>query len=209
MPWRMDARLLARGIQSWPRLSSWSAGCTLAVARSLPRYPGQLKKCKIRSLYFENIVLALLNTNKIRMGQQDELKKVLIFYSLQQCSVSDVLFLEVWRLCLHHRLNMELDLQSLFGLLWTAVWTHWLRPCNPPPPLSRIWAHMRRRYWSARLPYTLNVLHEGLKRSKHILTLDKEKFAFHSTCNFFPIFGHQKPGFGPWFTKELGFGNGK
>ncbi len=30
----------------------------------------------------------------------------------------------------NHRLNMELDLQSLFGLLCTAVCTHWLRPWN-------------------------------------------------------------------------------
>ncbi len=35
---------------------------------------------------------------------------------------------------MNHRLNMELDLQSLFGLLYFC--THWLRPPkgpNPPP----------------------------------------------------------------------------
>jgi hypothetical protein len=31
---------------------------------------------------------------------------------------------------LHYRLNMVLDLQSLFGL----ICSHWLRPSNPPPP---------------------------------------------------------------------------
>jgi hypothetical protein len=41
-----------------------------------------------------------------------------------------------------HSLNMELDLQSLFGLLCTAV-THWVRPCNStPPPSPHIWAHI-------------------------------------------------------------------
>ncbi len=33
----------------------------------------------------------------------------------------------------NHRLNMELDLKSLFGLLCTLC-THWLRPRNSPPP---------------------------------------------------------------------------
>jgi hypothetical protein len=35
-----------------------------------------------------------------------------------------------------HRLNMELDLESLFGL-------------HVPPP--RIWAHIRGHYWSAKI----------------------------------------------------------
>ncbi len=36
-----------------------------------------------------------------------------------------------------HRLNMEIDLRSLFWLLCTAVLcTHWLRPATPPPPHS-------------------------------------------------------------------------
>ena len=33
-----------------------------------------------------------------------------------------------------HRLSMELDLQSLFGLQCTAMNTHWLRPRKSPPP---------------------------------------------------------------------------
>ena len=33
----------------------------------------------------------------------------------------------------NHRLNMELDLQSLFGLHVHSC-TLWLRPRNPPPP---------------------------------------------------------------------------
>jgi hypothetical protein len=48
-----------------------------------------------------------------------------------------------------HRLNMELDLQSLFGLLCTAALIDWLRPYNAPP--LRIWAHIRGRYWSAEI----------------------------------------------------------
>ncbi len=31
-----------------------------------------------------------------------------------------------------HRLNMESDLQSLFGLMYSAACTHWLRPRNSP-----------------------------------------------------------------------------
>jgi hypothetical protein len=47
-----------------------------------------------------------------------------------------------------HRLNMELDLQCLFGLLCTAqVETPQL------PPSSRIWAHILGRYWSAKIDY--------------------------------------------------------
>ncbi len=48
-----------------------------------------------------------------------------------------------------HRLNMELDLQSLFGLHVHSC-THWLRPRNPHPP-APIWAHIRGRYWSAEI----------------------------------------------------------
>jgi hypothetical protein len=47
-----------------------------------------------------------------------------------------------------HSLNMELDLQSLFGLhVHNCI--HWLRPHKPPSP--RIWAHIRGRYWSAKI----------------------------------------------------------
>jgi hypothetical protein len=42
-----------------------------------------------------------------------------------------------------HRLNMELDLQSLFGLHVHSC-THWLRPRNPPPHLGS--SHIRGRY---------------------------------------------------------------
>ncbi len=48
-----------------------------------------------------------------------------------------------------HRLNMELDLHSLFRLHVHSC-THWLRPRNNPPP-PRIWAHMQGRYWSAEI----------------------------------------------------------
>jgi hypothetical protein len=45
----------------------------------------------------------------------------------------------------YHRLNMKLDLQNLFGL-HVHSFTHWLRP-----PTPRIWAHIRGRYWSAKI----------------------------------------------------------
>ncbi len=47
-----------------------------------------------------------------------------------------------------HRLNMKLDLQSLFGLLCTAVLIGW-DPRNPPPP--RILGSYRGRCWSAKI----------------------------------------------------------
>jgi hypothetical protein len=43
-----------------------------------------------------------------------------------------------------HRLNMELDLQSLFVLLCET-------PQSPAPSLSRIWAHKLGRYSSAKI----------------------------------------------------------
>jgi hypothetical protein len=44
---------------------------------------------------------------------------------------------------------MQLDLQRLFGLLCTAVLIGW-DPATSPPP-QRIWAHIRGRYWSAKI----------------------------------------------------------
>ncbi len=47
---------------------------------------------------------------------------------------------------------MELDLQSLFGLMCTAVLIGWDPATSPPPhPSPRIWAHIRGRYWSAKI----------------------------------------------------------
>jgi hypothetical protein len=52
-----------------------------------------------------------------------------------------------------HRLNIGwsylVDLQSLFGLHVHSC-THWLRPCDTPAPF-RIWAHIRVRFWSAKI----------------------------------------------------------
>ncbi len=44
-------------------------------------------------------------------------------------------------------LNIELDLQSLFGIHLHSF-THWLRPHKHPPS---IWAQIRGRYWSANI----------------------------------------------------------
>jgi hypothetical protein len=49
-----------------------------------------------------------------------------------------------------HRFNMELDFQCLFGLHVYSC-TNWLRPRNPPPPPPRMSAHIRGRYWSAKI----------------------------------------------------------
>jgi hypothetical protein len=41
-------------------------------------------------------------------------------------------------------LNIELDLQSLFGLHVHSC-SHWLRPCNPSPP--HLGLYVRGPYW--------------------------------------------------------------
>jgi hypothetical protein len=46
---------------------------------------------------------------------------------------------------------MELDLQSLFEL-HVHSYTQWLRPRYPIPSRS-IWAHIRGRYWSAKIGF--------------------------------------------------------
>jgi hypothetical protein len=45
---------------------------------------------------------------------------------------------------------MELDLQSLFGLLCTVV-RYSLAEIPQLPPSPHIWAHVRGRYWSAKI----------------------------------------------------------
>jgi hypothetical protein len=49
-----------------------------------------------------------------------------------------------------HGLNMEVDLQSLFGLHVHSC-SHWLRPRTAAPPPPRIWAHIRGRDCSAKI----------------------------------------------------------
>jgi hypothetical protein len=51
----------------------------------------------------------------------------------------------------NHRLNMELDLQSSLGSMCTAVLI-WGAETTQLPPLSpRTLAHIRGRYWSAKM----------------------------------------------------------
>ncbi len=59
----------------------------------------------------------------------------------------------VWRISPRtvRGLIKELDLQSLFGSMCTAVLIGW-DTATPPPPRS--WAHMRGRYWSAKMDDT-------------------------------------------------------
>jgi hypothetical protein len=47
-----------------------------------------------------------------------------------------------------HRLNMEIDLQSVFGHHVCSC-THYLTPATPTSP--RIWAHITGRYWSTKI----------------------------------------------------------
>jgi hypothetical protein len=52
-----------------------------------------------------------------------------------------------------HRLTMELDLQSFYmGSMCTAVPVLNVQKAETPkPPHPRIWAHIRGRYWSAKI----------------------------------------------------------
>ncbi len=51
---------------------------------------------------------------------------------------------------IQHKLNMELDLRSLFGLL-CRVQLYSLAETSQLLPSSRIWAHIRECYWSAKI----------------------------------------------------------
>jgi hypothetical protein len=53
----------------------------------------------------------------------------------------------------NHRLNMELDTMFIWAPYEQHSYTHWLRPATPSPP--PIWAHIRRRYWSAKIDDSL------------------------------------------------------
>ncbi len=53
--------------------------------------------------------------------------------------------------CKDHRLNIEVDLQSLSSMSHDVhSCTHWLRPRNPLPS-PRIGSRIRGRYWSAKI----------------------------------------------------------
>ena len=56
-------------------------------------------------------------------------------------------------LTINHRLNMEVDLQSLFGLhvTWCAQ-LYSMAETPQLPPFPRIWTRIRGRYWSAKMP---------------------------------------------------------
>ncbi len=62
--------------------------------------------------------------------------------------------LEVSSPCLQHRKNMELDLQSFFGLHVHSC-THWLRPrmqpSRPPPIPPHLDSYTIGRYWLAKI----------------------------------------------------------
>ncbi len=53
----------------------------------------------------------------------------------------------------NHRLNVELDLKSLFGLHSCTLWPRPARPQPPPPPPrpQHLGSYTRARYWSANI----------------------------------------------------------
>ncbi len=77
---------------------------------------------------------------------------------------------------------MELDLQSLFGL-HVHSYTYWLTPRNSPsPPLPRIWAHIRGRYWSAKI--------DNISLWPPV---DNQSCSYVKELDFFPYFIHRPP----------------
>ncbi len=83
-------------------------------------------------------------------GRQDDRQRTLGKYMIDKRGLW--IFCAAKRVSSDHRLNMELDLRSILGLhVHTAqLYTHRLRPHNPPFS-SRIWAHIRGRYRSAKI----------------------------------------------------------
>jgi len=69
---------------------------------------------------------------------------------------------------------MELDIRSLFGLHVQSC-THRLRPRSPRP--SRIWAHIRGRYWSAKIDNISTYLCNPLVHAK--FRVQEEKAVHH------------------------------
>ncbi len=80
------------------------------------------------------------------------LLELLLFITVKYKTVFTV-YIYMAVVCLGHRLNMELDLQSLFGVgfMCPAVFISWDPANTPPPPPPHIWAHIRGRYWSAKI----------------------------------------------------------
>ncbi len=75
-----------------------------------------------------------------------------------------------------HRLNMELNLQSWIGLLCKAVLIGW-DPATPPS--RRIWAHIRGRYWSAKIRRLL-LVNPWWSAYNSFLCSAKKKQTYHS-----------------------------
>jgi hypothetical protein len=62
----------------------------------------------------------------------------------------DKLYIVLYTDCQDHRLNMELELQSLFGF-YVQVFSLAETPRPQLPPFAITWAHIRERYWSAKI----------------------------------------------------------
>ncbi len=54
-----------------------------------------------------------------------------------------------------HRLNMELDLQSLFGLHVLHLYSLAETPQTLPPPFGLIYVQYKGRYWSAKTTHDI------------------------------------------------------
>jgi hypothetical protein len=97
------------------------------------------KKLKNVQWKIENlsVVAAFANTRRIEIDKKSQtcLFPLYLFYGEER------------RKCVRHRLNIELDLQSLFGLHVTlcALLYSLADHATPPPPIRRIWARIRGR----------------------------------------------------------------
>ncbi len=112
-----------------------------------------------------------------------------------------------------YRLNMELNLQSLFGLHVHSC-THWLRPRTPLPPTPRVWGQLLvsqdRRHLFVTPLYTIYFSCRCCWRSClsaiTFLILSKSGSEFETFCRIwirhFPCLGSGS-GFAYSFMKEL------
>ncbi len=108
-------------------------------------------------------------------------RETLIFFQLCFCCLIlfSFCFMLNWNQW-NHRLNMELDLQSLFGLLCTLHLYSLAETETPPlPPPPHIWAQIRVSYWSA----TSLCNHLILTDEEMVFSRTKKSDSFMPSCS--------------------------